>query len=58
MSLFRDLKDVDDEQLMLISPSYTGYLLIGPTTGFDDEGKYCGPDLGFGSCDAGGKKDT
>lgn len=36
--------------------TWNGYLLIGPTNGFDSS-KYCGPNLGFGSCDAGGKKD-
>jgi hypothetical protein len=36
--------------------TWNGYLLIGPSNGFDSS-KYCGPKLGFGNCDAGGKKD-
>jgi hypothetical protein len=35
--------------------TWNGYLLIGPTNGFDSS-KYCGPKLGFGKCDSGGKK--
>ncbi|KAF7958093.1 hypothetical protein EAE96_003660 [Botrytis aclada] len=38
------------------SGTWSGFLLIGPTNGFDSS-MYCGPSLSFGSCSSGGKND-